>query len=699
MSLGSIKLQPSTRNAVLFALRTTIASLVALGIAMWMELGQPQWAPMTVWIVARDSRGMSMSKGRWRIAGTLVGMVGGITMIGLVPQHPWLFFPMLALWMGVCSGFASMTDNFRAYALVLAGYTGAIIAMHAVTQPGEVFHVAMQRGTYIILGVVCEMVAGMVSVPGAAKAAQKQLEGDLTHLLENSAQALGSVIRREKGSEARLSLLLGALQRFNDQLEFIRIDTQHIGRHADRAYMTLGRVAVVLSRGLGLRSRILSVGRLSPSLKDELEEFASGMDAIAPLLLDASLAEESLRHAETMLGSCRKKLALYLPRDDSAALQEGIVLTGVEVLLEDLCAMLSSHYAGTQHIAAPKARGLHRHPDWGMAWVNGTRTFVAMIWGAFVWEVTAWSNGGTYLALIAVACARFSLFDDMVLASRFFFYGACVAVLASIVPVFIIMPMTSNFEVLALILGTLLFLGGLALRAPQPFVVMGAGYTMFLPWVMELDNNTHIDEITWVNTSVALLLALFSGVVSFRVIFPFTLQSTWRMLRRQLFKGMKRLSNGLAERQTEYDWVDDTTQQMEQTLRLAGKIPQESYEAVLRGTLSVMTVGRNLLMIRNHVQERRLPLSALQEAELLVGQIVQMDAEGAIEGEDYSEQEFREEQGELWMLFHQTLDIEARRDLALALGSLRIIRVELLATRNFLKKNFTFVETQKTLAS
>ncbi|QHI95304.1 hypothetical protein GT348_02560 [Aristophania vespae] len=66
-------LKPNNYNAVFFALRTTIVSLIALGIAFWMELGEPQWAAMTVWIVAQSSRGMSHSKGKWRIIGTLGG--------------------------------------------------------------------------------------------------------------------------------------------------------------------------------------------------------------------------------------------------------------------------------------------------------------------------------------------------------------------------------------------------------------------------------------------------------------------------------------------------------------------------------------------------------------------------------------------------------------------------------------------------
>ncbi|WP_461523455.1 FUSC family protein [Rhizobium leguminosarum] len=45
---------------------STAASLSALYIALALDLGEAKWAAMTVWIVAQASRGMSLSKSRYR---------------------------------------------------------------------------------------------------------------------------------------------------------------------------------------------------------------------------------------------------------------------------------------------------------------------------------------------------------------------------------------------------------------------------------------------------------------------------------------------------------------------------------------------------------------------------------------------------------------------------------------------------------
>ena len=77
---------------VAFAVRSALAAGLSLVIAMAMELDSPQWAPLTVWVVAQSSRGESLSKARWRIAGTLLGCCVAVGLIAAFPQSPALFF-------------------------------------------------------------------------------------------------------------------------------------------------------------------------------------------------------------------------------------------------------------------------------------------------------------------------------------------------------------------------------------------------------------------------------------------------------------------------------------------------------------------------------------------------------------------------------------------------------------------------------
>ncbi|BBC78857.1 fusaric acid resistance protein FusB [Acetobacter orientalis] len=54
-------LEPSVGDLA-FALRSSLAAGLSLLIAMWMELDSPQWAPLSVWVVAQSSRGRAFQK-------------------------------------------------------------------------------------------------------------------------------------------------------------------------------------------------------------------------------------------------------------------------------------------------------------------------------------------------------------------------------------------------------------------------------------------------------------------------------------------------------------------------------------------------------------------------------------------------------------------------------------------------------------
>ncbi|MCK8636425.1 MULTISPECIES: FUSC family protein [Acetobacteraceae] len=683
-----LKLQPNTLSAVLFSLRTTIASLVALAIAFWMEMGSPQWAAMTVWIVAQNSRGMSLSKGRWRIAGTLLGMVGGISLIAVAPQHPWIFFVLLAGWVGWCTGMACMLENFRGYAMVLAGYTGAIIAVGASEHPDQVFYIAMARGSYILLGVVCEMVAGMVTVPGADRVARTDLQQRMAALLSQTAAALALILRQDEKGVAEMTRILGSLQGFNDQLEFIRIDSRHAGEEADQAYVTLERVSFVLARGVGVRSRLASAPHIPARLAAGLERVAGELDGIAALLRqDTAHVMAGLGQLETMLQENHDELERCLSRDDEDALQQGIVGVGVEIMLIDFRSAVESHYAGLRKLPALKRHRIKRQADGRLATINAIRAAVAILIGAFVWEVTAWSYGGAYMSLLSVVCARFAIMNNMILISKYFFYGAVCSVLASIIPVFLVMPITSDYAVFAIPVAVLMFLGGLALRIPA-LAGVAASYVNFFPWVLTLDNQARVDEVTWFNQSLALLLALWSGVQVFRTVLPFSVTQAWAQLRRQLVKEIQKLKEPLRGRaQTQRLWTNETTLRMEQIIRFAGQIPQDEVDSMIRGTLAVMTVGRNLLTLRDLVALGRLPPSALAAGEHMVRDIIHLTEQGQ-ESSPMTVEEFTQEQAHLETVFHGSRGLSRRRDLAAGIGCLRIIRFEYQTSRTFFLRGY-----------
>src|ERR1700759_2216105 len=82
-SLFSIDL--GWRNFV-FALRTAAAASVGLALAYWFEWREPQWATLTVYILAQPTVGAALAKGTWRAFGTVAGGLIGLVLVALFSQ-------------------------------------------------------------------------------------------------------------------------------------------------------------------------------------------------------------------------------------------------------------------------------------------------------------------------------------------------------------------------------------------------------------------------------------------------------------------------------------------------------------------------------------------------------------------------------------------------------------------------------------
>src|SRR4051794_16583938 len=149
--------------SLLFGLRLWASVCLALYVAFWLELDNPQWAGTTAALVCQPHLGASLRKGWFRMIGTVIGAVAIVVMTACFPQDRTAFLVSLALWGAVCALVATLLRNFAAYAAALAGYTAAIVANDQLGAigglNGEAFTLAVTRASEICIGIVC---AGIV---------------------------------------------------------------------------------------------------------------------------------------------------------------------------------------------------------------------------------------------------------------------------------------------------------------------------------------------------------------------------------------------------------------------------------------------------------------------------------------------------------------------------------------------------------
>ncbi|KFL88345.1 hypothetical protein AmDm5_2347 [Acetobacter malorum] len=681
-----------------FALRTTFAALLALSLALWMELDSPQWAAMTTWIVAQNSRGQSISKAKWRLIGTCIGAISGIAFLAAFPQEPWLLFPLLALGAGACCAEATFLRNFRSYALVLVAFTCTIIVLSAANQPDNVFMIAVSRTTYITLGIVCESTLAGLFAPRLNTVAHEEIRSRLQDALSGACLSMTGLLLGEKDGLFRSRALMGSIPSLADQVEFSEIE---LGPHAhvgDHARAVLASISTFLARGLSMHIHMEAAAPLPETFKKSLSDFAQILKTIPDHLNNADPVNAArqiradLYHARTnCLQTATDTLILFeqarthpnsseeLMRD---LLESRILATALAKLILELDEALE-HFIATQD-PSPKDHfrfAQHIEKDPVLALNNGLRAAAAICIGGLIWEVTAWPDGSTLAMFVAVTSTRFSSFENPVLASSGFLRGAVWAAVVSWFLVFLILPDQASNETLLASLFFPMLVGGLALRAPNS-IGTAAAYNNFMPFMIGPANHSRMNEIIWFNTTPAVVLGIALGVWAFRLVLPFDAAAERWRLRRKLVRDLRRLA---AQKSTftPAEWMARSCGRIAQIIHHADVKPDALTEAYLAGAMGIMTVGLLVLRIQHVLEHHALSPEQTQLLQSVMHSIATLHG--------HTTQPAETAANALALLRPVALrepNLSLQMDLTRAVGSLEVMKREL-------ADNVTFLDTTR----
>ncbi|OAG76479.1 fusaric acid resistance protein FusB [Acetobacter malorum] len=613
-----------------FAVRTTAAALIALIIALWMELDDPQWAAMTVWIVAQGSRGESISKAKWRLVGTAIGVVMSITLISAFIQQAWLFFPALGIWVGLCCTLATLVRNFRSYALVLAGYTCAIIAIGAIPNPANVFMTAMSRATYIVLGITCESVLAGLFAHNLAATARRNIRDKLRTALGNVSGSVSSLLSGDDEALIRSRAMFGPILSINDQIEFSEVEMGPHGHEGDHARAALAAVSVLLSRGLGMAVRLQYVDTDQPVFRATAARVSAFLNELPPQLENDDTVRHLLENLRLLRGECRQQIVDALTTEISMqqvrvqdnpeiqALLDGRILhNALDELLGELEQAIREYDASQHFIRGDHFHfRLQSHVDKREAMYNGIRAAVAITSAGLVWEVTAWSAGLGFITFVAIVCGLFATRENPVVATTQFMVGSLWAALVSFFLVFVVLPTQENYEMLVASLALPMIAGGLASRNAGT-ALHAAAYTLLLPNFVHPFNQGRENEIAWFNTTAAILLGVAFAVIMFRAVMPFSSAAErWRM-RRTLLRDLRTLASA-EPIPLNQNWIGRNIDRFARLIRHAGPTPSPTIEGCLQGTLAAMTIGLNIIRLRNLLERNQIPPSARRPIEVVM---------------------------------------------------------------------------------
>lgn len=436
-----------------YGVRTFGASMLALYIALLMEMPRPYWAMATVYIVSSPFVGPTSSKALYRALGTLTGAAASVFIVPMFVQTPFLLAVVIALWTGTLLFLSLHLRTANSYALMLAGYTMPLISFPVVDNPQAVFEIAVSRTEEIFLGIVCAAVVGSMFWPrrlapvmqGAADKWFNDASAYSDRFLARTASAeeVGGLRASMVGTFNTLELMIGQLPHEGARKQTVRNAKELRGRmiHLLPVMDALDDALWALER----RTPEL-VADFAPLLVDTrawLENTANGLDIAHWQALHREL--ERLRPDEAQLDDRRQLL-----------LSNALYRLGEFIDLWQDCRTLQ-HAIKTDD--QRPWRAVYRHwrlaritpfLDRGLMLYSVMTSVLAIIVASVLWILLGWTDGAAAVALAAVSCSFFAAMDDPAPQIYRFFFWTMLSVLFASLYLFVVLPNLHDFPMLVL---------------------------------------------------------------------------------------------------------------------------------------------------------------------------------------------------------------------------------------------------------
>lgn len=434
-----------------YGVRTFAASMIALYIALLMQMPRPYWAMATVYIVSSPFVGPTSSKALYRAVGTFLGAAAAVLFVPMFVQSPYVLVLVIALWTGILLFLSMHLRTANNYALMLAGYTLPLIALPVVNNPLAVWDVAEARTEEIFLGIAVAAVVGAMFWPRRlAPVFNDSVSKWFADASNYSTRFLARNVQPEEVSALRASMVAT----FNT-LELMIGQLPHEGARPQTVRNTKelrGRMIHLLPVIDALDDALYALERRTPEL----------VDKFAPLL---AAATEWLDHKNAdpeRWQALKDQLEALQPSTEVLDDRKQLLFSNALYRLGewvDLWQDCRSLQHAIQCESQDSWRAVYRHwrlgrltpfLDRGLMLYSAASTVAAIIVASVLWILLGWTDGGSAVILAAVACSFFASMDDPApQIYRFFFWTAMSVVFASLY-LFLVLPNLHDFPMLVL---------------------------------------------------------------------------------------------------------------------------------------------------------------------------------------------------------------------------------------------------------
>jgi uncharacterized membrane protein YccC len=612
---GSVMLQilsAAVRNwagsdglAWLHLLKTVTAGLLALGIAMVLDLPQPRIAMTTVFVLMQPFSGMVLAKSLYRILGTAVGTVAALVLGALFVQQPDLYMIGMTGWVSACIAAAIRYRHFRWYGFVLAGYTAALIGIPNVTTPNDLFLAALTRAAEVAVGIVSSSAVSALIVPQRSSLAlQRALHLRYRNFTAFAAEVLNGGIERGQ-FERRFADLVDEIVGFEATRIFaafedpaMRSRSQHLGRLNGEFMDSCTRLHAL--HQLLKRLRANHSAPMVEAIRPYFHELAALMASQPEISIDASSRAAVLRQFQS--GLPRRVRETRRPLETASTESMADFDTAAELLyrfVEEWIRYSETYASLTRRKLASQPRSTSRY----LSKTNGfvvaftfVRSAVVMASASWFWIATDWPSGGLAVIGAALVCALTSTAPNACRMAAQMALGTVFATMVGYLFTCYVYPNIDGFPLLCALLAPVLALGAF-IATRKGAAGYGIGFSVFFCLLAGPDNVVTYAPDLLINNGIALTASMLLAALAFAVVFPagmpWLIGQIMGDLRAQVVCACKDDLSGLNQR------FQSSTHDLTAQLRMLLTQRSRRRREVVRWMLATLEVGHAVIDLRN----------------------------------------------------------------------------------------------------
>ena len=599
-----------------YILKTTVAALLAMGISLRLELGQPVTAMVTVYIIMQPQTGMVLTKSFFRICGTLAGTMASLALFGLFPQERVLFLLGLALWIGLCTAGAALYRNFKSYGFTLAGYTAAMISLPLVMQPTGFFNYAVNRASEVVIGILCAAVVSEVAFPlSLGDSILRTVQVRYIDFIRFVQAVLSGRMEPQEIDRAHLRFIgnVVSLESLRSSVIMEASDIRMYDLHLRRLNQDFMAASTTFHSLYQLLRRLKKTGApVAQALFSLSESLTNVLISGGEPARTAEEAHQTARRLAAFRATFSQQVAIV--RQMHAAGSDNQTNLDCETALElvirfdrelhDYTKTYASLVGEQNSMEPPEDIRFVSRTDPVVALLTGARSIVVVLSMATFWIASAWPNGASAVMMAAIVSAVFAPASDPALAVKTALVGTLAGFMAAFVCKIFILTTMDGFGLLCAGMVPFMLVGPFVTLNPK-LAAVGLGYSAMFCFMVSPINMMQYDPVSFINFGTALMLGAAAAAVIFATFAPVTggwlKRRTACLLRRQVEMTCVAPLPGLANR------FESSTRDILQRLA-SQQIVRDSYDrTILDWMFIVLEVGRATIHLRQDAESVSLP--------------------------------------------------------------------------------------------